>query len=475
MAVHTLALGAAALLLVVGLCLSSFYLGTLRIVHVASPIANTIPTGALRAKAAYNDQTVHMESTIAPDRPRARGALHLGGTADVRARGAASMTKTHVHVHAHVNYMHDLNLSPSANATLAMLRVHKTPGQLQEGYMRWFGNVRENPMGLDEKATLNWKRYHGLSPAWMNASVSAALQDYRGLAFSYGKGGLGNQLFSVAATLSLAIASNRLPVIECNSCYRHEALRQFHCYPARQGRPTLPTGVKTHIIRWGEAQPDASHAHVVDYMSTKADVVWLKGFTQSFYSFQQHWPAVCWALRPRIEIQQKAQKYIDDILLASGVNITNRTHVVMVHIRRGDYVSRGDYHGTLTKEYYTNALQMIRAQVAKADPDAAKEGLVVITFGEQTEIDWCRKNMVWARKDGIQASICADAKGKRCSGELVDMYALALGHWLIIANSSFSWWSHFFRLCRKRLRGWHLASSTVLARTKLEASVFPHR
>ena len=293
---------------------------------------------------------------------------------------------------------------------------------------------------------------------------------------------------SVAATISLALAANRMPMIECSSCYRFEALRQLHCYPSKGGRPILPPGVKTHVIRWGEGQPDASHAHVQDYMSTDKDVVWLKGFTQSFYSFQQHWAQVCWALRPRLQIQEEAQRYFDGVLLRSGVEITSRTRVVTVHIRRGDYVSKSDYHGTLSREYYTNALQMIRTRVAKEDLAAAQEGLVVVVFGEQKEMAWCRENMQWTMKDGVKASICADAKGSRCRGELVDMYALGLGHWLIIANSSFSWWSHFFRLCRKKLgegagagqvgqaaaEAWHLVASKVLAPRPLGATVFPY-
>ena len=82
--------------------------------------------------------------------------------------------------------------------------------------------------------------------------------------------------------------------------------------------------------------------------------------------------------------------------------------------------------------------------------------------------------------DGVQRTICANAKGKRCRGEIVDMFALALGDYLVIANSTFSWWAHFFRHCFRNLPGWFLArveagADGLLPTVGTGASVFPHR
>ena len=55
------------------------------------------------------------------------------------------------------------------------------------------------------------------------------------------------------------------------------------------------------------------------------------------------WP-VCWALRPRKEIQEQAQKYLDDTLSKANVTRTKNTRLVMVHLRRGDYVAQS-MHG----------------------------------------------------------------------------------------------------------------------------------
>ena len=56
--------------------------------------------------------------------------------------------------------------------------------------------------------------------------------------------------------------------------------------------------------------------------------------------------------------------------------MTERTKIVTVHLRRGDYVGKAGIHGLLTVEYYTEALQMIRSRLTKVDPKAARETAV---------------------------------------------------------------------------------------------------
>jgi hypothetical protein len=107
---------------------------------------------------------------------------------------------------------------------------------------------------------------------------------------------------------------------------------------------------------------------------------------------------------------------------------------------------------------------MIRSRVAKVDPLAEKEGLVVVVITEQSNVDWCKEHFTWGKREGVQKTICANAQGKRCNGEIVDMFALSLGDFLIVANSTFSWWAHYFRYCRQFLRGWQLISSELETR-----------
>ena len=107
--------------------------------------------------------------------------------------------------------------------------------------------------------------------------------------------------------------------------------------------------------------------------------------------------------------------------------MTNDTKVVMVHLRRGDYVVKQGTHGLLTVEYYDKGLAMIRSRIAKENPSAAAEGMVVIVMTEQENVEWCRANLKWGQESGVKQTICANAKGKRCHGEIVDMMAMSLG------------------------------------------------
>jgi hypothetical protein len=157
-------------------------------------------------------------------------------------------------------------------------------------------------------------------------------------------------MWSAAASISVGLATNRVPLTSCNSCYRHEAFRQFACYPmstTNRGKPDLPEGVEKAYVGWGET-PDAPLSSVEEYHHTKAKVLSLGGWTQSFYSFADHWDNVCWALQPRLEVQKQAQAYFDSILTSSGVAFSEHTKVVTVHLRRGDYVGKADIHGLLS-------------------------------------------------------------------------------------------------------------------------------
>ena len=70
----------------------------------------------------------------------------------------------------------------------------------------------------------------------------------------------------------------------------------------------------------------------------------------------------------------------------------------------------------------------------------ALPGIIVVVMSEQENVKWCKENLQWSRADGVKQTICANAKGLRCRGEIIDMLAMSLGDYLVVANSTFSWW-----------------------------------
>eukprot|EP00040_Diaphanoeca_grandis_P007756 m.42197 g.42197 ORF g.42197 m.42197 type:complete len:515 (+) comp19034_c0_seq1:226-1770(+) len=359
---------------------------------------------------------------------------------------------------------------------LRFMRVHVKDGGLAQDHIRWYGDHREGPpLNATGKALDQWKRYPGPPAQFPGESLKAALDDPRGIVFGGGHGGLGNQLWAAAGVFSVARVTNRLPVLACNSCYRHEALRQFHCIPTNRGWPAVEKTVTQKSVGWGEASM-AAHNNVIDYQTAKEKLLTITGFLQSWHNMQDDAEGICWGLQPRAEIQKAAQDYFDGIL--TNVTITEHTRVVTVHLRRGDYVGKQAMHGLLTVEYYTSGLKMIRDRLTKVEPVSAKEGMVVVVLTEQENVAWCNEHFKWGETEGVKATICADAKGTRCRGEIVDMIALGLGDFLIIANSSFSWWAHFLGHCKKSLLGWWSYKSITYphrSQSKMEATVMPHR
>ena len=87
---------------------------------------------------------------------------------------------------------------------------------------------------------------------------------------------------------------------------------------------------------------------------------------------------------------------------------------ISLHVRRGDYVDKSDYHPLCTMEYYEEALALMPNEE-------------VIVFSD--DIPWC--------KDNFKGERFVFSEGRSNSQDLE--YMSKCKHH-IIANSSFSWW-----------------------------------
>jgi hypothetical protein len=87
---------------------------------------------------------------------------------------------------------------------------------------------------------------------------------------------------------------------------------------------------------------------------------------------------------------------------------------VSIHVRRGDYLSKPEYHPTCTMEYYQKAMSLF-------------PGHKFLVFSDDKE--WC---LDWFDFPNTQVSLSESAEEELQRMSLCDHH--------IIANSSFSWW-----------------------------------
>lgn len=96
-------------------------------------------------------------------------------------------------------------------------------------------------------------------------------------------------------------------------------------------------------------------------------------------------------------------------------------NTVAVHVRRGDYLTLSDYHYNLETEYYTQSMKRLKLLM----PDA-----YFICFSD--DIKWCKEN--------IHADFFIS------DDMFTEFHLMSYCKHFIVANSTFSWWAQW--LCK---------------------------
>lgn len=108
-------------------------------------------------------------------------------------------------------------------------------------------------------------------------------------------------------------------------------------------------------------------------------------------------------------------EYREEIRQMYGQGI-DHLDMVGIHVRRGDYVNNPFYVNLMETPYYEDAM-------------AQFQGEDFMVFSD--DIEWCKKQKIF---EGCEFSY---------GNELEDMNLLASCKGIIMANSSFSWWSAY--------------------------------
>lgn len=235
------------------------------------------------------------------------------------------------------------------------------------------------------------------------------------------QGGLGNQLFQLAAGLVVGAQQHR-PVVYSDYWLRNparaETPRSLAIGPllapgelitqrvVRNGRVTDRV-LRRRVVERGSAD------RVLDRVSVRTCV--LAGYFQYAAVAQAGWPAV----QQRLRESGRAE-------LAALADPLTGTHGVL-HVRLGDYVGTASPHGSLSPEYFGRALSSLsetvdveRWMLVSDEPSRALEMIKGFLAGGGPEVEVAAAADPWR-----------------------DLGVIATARACAVSNSSFSWWGAF--------------------------------
>tara|TARA_R100000951_G_scaffold83290_1_gene71051 strand:- start:12510 stop:13292 length:783 start_codon:yes stop_codon:yes gene_type:complete len=222
------------------------------------------------------------------------------------------------------------------------------------------------------------------------------------------KGGLGNQLFQIAAGFAAAKRAGDKFAINYNlphnlvqggkaSRYRETLYKDI---PATDA---IPNG------RWFEP-----HFHYAPIPSSNDQVI--DGYFQSGKHFDDCAEEIKELFKFPQEIKDKVDRTLET-LREGGKKI------VTCHVRRGDYLIYSNIHPPTPPEYYENALEGL----------GDIHTLLCTDDIQSVEKEFDMDRFVWANSPD----------------ELHDLYLLSQSDVVIMSNSSFAWWGAFLGIEKK--------------------------
>jgi len=214
------------------------------------------------------------------------------------------------------------------------------------------------------------------------------------------KGGLGNQMFQIAATVSLSIENNDnfgFQFDKCSTSYQGFAAPKYQKNFFRN----IPS-IGDYNFKKFYVEQKFSYVEI----PYEKDLL-LDGYFQSEKYFEKN------------KLFIKNLFYIDENLkkLVTDKFNFDLSEVTTVHIRRGDYLNNPNFHTVCEPDYYNKAINYIG------------EGKFVFI---SDDIEWVKQNF---KSNNFFYSDLGD--------DILDFMLLTLSKNNIISNSTFSWWGAY--------------------------------
>ncbi len=212
-------------------------------------------------------------------------------------------------------------------------------------------------------------------------------------------GGLGNMLFQIAASSSLAWDNKDTPVYN---------IQDYVTLPHRPPTEYLTTIFKKLTLVQNTKEYPEYHYDDIPFKKIKySNPLRLYGYFQNEKYFKNNQEKIKLLFEPSSSMLNYINKYYQNIL--KGVTAS-------IHVRRGDYLQLENEHPILKTEYYHRALK----HLPKIDH--------ILIFSNDN--DWCSENLKFSENFTI---IKED--------DVTSLYLMSMCNHNIIANSTFSWWA----------------------------------
>lgn len=235
-------------------------------------------------------------------------------------------------------------------------------------------------------------------------------------------GGLGNQMFQIAATTAYALdngAEAVFPFTTDLGCSRKKSYTDSVLKKTKRDDLNKLFS-KTTTVQLNENGSVHAYARLpslkeIFSSGTVGGNVYLNGYFQSHKYFEKHSDVIKNLFDDENEKELLKIKYF----------LLDQLESLSIHVRRGDYVHLQDVHYNLPISYYANALNVIKEN---SDFETRR----VFIFSD--DIEWCKNSQFFS---SIPNVVFVD------EDEVVSLYLMSMCTHHIIANSTFSWWGAY--------------------------------
>ena len=217
------------------------------------------------------------------------------------------------------------------------------------------------------------------------------------------QGGLGNQMFQIAATYALALRNNDTCGFDFTKCYT--PLQGHTSTKYEKNILKNVTKIENFAPSKYYQEPKFSYTKI-PYSSNLV----LNGYFQSELYFKDFENEI-------IDLFHFSDENINSVKQFIKTINTKDTNLTVVHIRRGDYLHNSDFHTICPKEYYLKSIDKL---------------------GNNCYI-FISDDIKWVKEEFKGENFFYFESGD----EILDLTLMTIADNIIISNSSFSWWGAY--------------------------------